>query len=184
MNAYYTGKRDPINCPANQPDPKMHQSEHSLHPVELCKTLGHDQPDPTRDYHDVPFPEGTQPASGEWTADSVLRIAITETHDGAQAIADAHNAATTVAGQATGEWTVETIAVIRGRDGDFGLAAAINAALAAERAADANDLEVVIEKLEQQLAAERKKVQIVMRYIPACSEAAVKDALAKVKEGQ
>jgi hypothetical protein len=31
--------------------------------------------------------------TGEWTADSVLKIAITETHDGAQAIADAHNAA-------------------------------------------------------------------------------------------
>ena len=31
---------------------------------------------------------------------------------------------------ATGEWTVETIAVIRGRDGDFGLAAAINAEIA------------------------------------------------------
>ena len=25
MNAYYTGKRDPINCPANQPDPRAEQ---------------------------------------------------------------------------------------------------------------------------------------------------------------
>ncbi len=40
------------------------------------------------------------------------------------------------------------------------------------------------QQLREQLAAEREKVQIVMRYIPACSETAVKDALAKVKEGK
>jgi hypothetical protein len=131
MNAYYTGKRDPINCPANQPDP-------------------------TRDYHDVPFPEGTQPKpTGEWTVYSVMKLRQKHWHeeDKNNAIAIAHNAAIATAKTATGmetelpteihvkidpsllpkpasEWTVETIAVIRGRDGDFGLAAAINAALA------------------------------------------------------
>ncbi len=74
MNAYYTGKRDPINCPANQPDP-------------------------TRDYHDVPFPEGTQPKpTGEWTVYSVMKLRQKHWHeeDKNNAIAIAHNAALAV----------------------------------------------------------------------------------------
>jgi GAF domain-containing protein len=70
MHSNYTGKRDPINCPANQPNP-------------------------TRDYHDVPFPEGTQPASGEWTVYSVMKLRQKHWHeeDKNNAVAIAHNVA-------------------------------------------------------------------------------------------
>jgi hypothetical protein len=45
--------------------------------------------------------------TGEWTAESVLKIAITETHDGAQAIADAHNAELAAGRQDLGQQIVE-----------------------------------------------------------------------------
>jgi hypothetical protein len=101
----------------------------------------------------------SEPATGEWTVYSVMKLRQKHWHeeDKNNAIAIAHNAAIATAKTATGmetelpteihvkidpsllpkpatgEWTVETIAVIRGRDGDFGLAAAINAAIAAEK---------------------------------------------------
>jgi hypothetical protein len=63
---------------------------------------------------------------------------------------------------ASGEWTVYSVMKLRQKhwheeDKNNAIAIAHNAALAAERAADANDLEVVIEKLEQQLAQVTKE---------------------------
>jgi hypothetical protein len=71
----------------------------------------------------------------EWTPALLSRLFDAECspEEAIKRICSLHNAALAADKQpksATSEWTVETIAVIRGRDGDFGLAAAINAALA------------------------------------------------------
>ena len=94
-----------------------------------------------RDYHDVPFPEGTQPATDEgFTTDEgfdlyeARRKAIAKATTGMETElpTEIHvKIDPSLLPKPASEWTVETIAVIRGRDGDFGLAAAINAALAA-----------------------------------------------------
>ena len=101
-----------------------------------------DQPKPTtglRDYHDVPFPEGTQPTTGEWTMCPVLHGDGSE-WEGLRYVVDP-------SGRKHGSMN-EQVAV--------GLVQAINAALSAER----ENLIIVsrtIGELRQQLEEEVKQ---------------------------
>jgi hypothetical protein len=60
---------------------------------------------------------------------------------------------TGIAKPTTGEWTATTVAVILGKDGHYGLAAAHNAALAADRERHGDEMTSVQLQLNKQLAA-------------------------------
>lgn len=162
MNTHtaYTGVRDPINCPANQPNPATGEEREAK-----------------RDIKDMTWEELMQDASeirhrgetGEWTVERIAGYATLE--NGNELLAEDINAAL-AAKPATGqrlavasEWTVEGKAIWDGgtaigcatseREAYY-IASAHNAAIAAEESKNIALHDRLI-CLEEQLAAEQEK---------------------------
>ena len=110
-----------------------------------------DQPEPTRDYHDVPFPEGTQPATdlsgvskrGEQTPDAPT--------------------------QPTGEWTEKTVKRLLD----------VMASPHLQRQNVANAINAALESAKQdfakQIAAERQRADRMEKLLRSMSQERVKD---------
>lgn len=118
-----------------------------------------DQPEPTRDYHDVPFPEGTQPAT-DCTCDIDTVCAV----HGGPSVCSAHQKRIEGCPQCypkpASEWTSESVQeLVDGHTDMFtAIADAHKAALAAERKSK-NLMTQDALNLKKQLAAEMGKVQ-------------------------